>query len=198
MPCRRHTRTRPSWCTSRGTPRPADADHPERRHGRARDARRERRADQRRLDVGGDRGHRLGSRLPLAGPIRVEDAIPVTRSPSRSSTSRRAAGGGQRSCPASVSCRGFPDPYLRIFDLTTGDVTFLREDIAIPVAPFLGTMGVCPAGATEQPVMPPGLRRQHGYEAADPGTTLYLPVQVEGRSSAAATPMPRRATARSA
>ena len=50
----------------------------------------------------------------------------------------------------------FPDAYLRIFDLTAGDVTYLREDIAIPIEPFMGTMGVCPAGASAQPVMPPG------------------------------------------
>ena len=37
----------------------------------------------------------------------------------------------------------FPDAYLKIFDLTGGEFTYLRDDIAIPIAPFLGTMGVC-------------------------------------------------------
>src|SRR6201997_1662559 len=41
----------------------------------------------------------------------------------------------------------FPDAYLRIFDISNGDVAHLRDDIAIPVEPFFGTMGVCPAGA---------------------------------------------------
>ena len=50
----------------------------------------------------------------------------------------------------------FPDAYLRTFDLARGDVAFIREDIAIPLEPFFGTMGVCPAGATAKPVMPPG------------------------------------------
>ena len=27
----------------------------------------------------------------------------------------------------------FPDPYLRVFDLTLGDVAYFREDIAIPL-----------------------------------------------------------------
>ena len=75
----------------------------------------------------------------------------------------------------------FPDAYLRIFDLTAGDVTYLREDIAIPVEPFFGTMGVCPAGASAQPVMPPGtFGGNMDTRQLVRGTTLYLPVQVEG------------------
>src|SRR4051795_593091 len=50
----------------------------------------------------------------------------------------------------------FTEPYLKIFDLTGGDVALLRDDVAIPIEPFMGTMGVCPAGASEQAVMPPG------------------------------------------
>jgi acetamidase/formamidase len=74
----------------------------------------------------------------------------------------------------------FPDAYLRTYDLSNGDFAYLREDIAIPLAPYFGTMGVCPAGAHEQNVVPPGAFggnmdiRQLGR-----GSTLYLPVQVE-------------------
>jgi acetamidase/formamidase len=39
----------------------------------------------------------------------------------------------------------FPDPYIRVFDLSNGEVAQLRDDIAIPVEPFFGRMGVCPA-----------------------------------------------------
>jgi acetamidase/formamidase len=75
----------------------------------------------------------------------------------------------------------FPDPYLRIFDLTRGDVTYLRDDVAIPLAPFFGTMGVCPAGATAQPVMPPGIFGGNmDTRQLVRGSSLYLPVQVEG------------------
>jgi len=75
----------------------------------------------------------------------------------------------------------FPDAYLRIFDLSQGDVTYLREDIAIPLEPFLGTMGVCPAGASAQPVMPPG-RFGGNLDTRQlvRGTTLYLPVEIAG------------------
>ena len=56
-----------------------------------------------------------------------------------------------------------------------------REDIAIPLAPFLGTMGVCPAGASAQPVMPPGTFGGNlDTRQLVRGATLYLPVQVEG------------------
>jgi hypothetical protein len=75
----------------------------------------------------------------------------------------------------------FPDPYLKTFDLTAGDVTLLRDDIAIPIAPFLGTMGVCPAGASQQAVMPPGrFGGNMDTRQLVSGTTLYLPVQVGG------------------
>jgi acetamidase/formamidase len=75
----------------------------------------------------------------------------------------------------------FPDAYLRVFDLTHGDVAYMREDIAIPLEPFFGTMGVCPAGASAQPVMPPGtFGGNMDTRQLVRGTTLFLPVQVEG------------------
>jgi acetamidase/formamidase len=75
----------------------------------------------------------------------------------------------------------FPEPYIRVFDLSNGDVAKLRDDIAIPVEPFFGTMGVCPAGAKEQAVMPPGrFGGNMDTRQLVAGTTLYLPVEVEG------------------
>ena len=60
-------------------------------------------------------------------------------------------------------------------------MTHLREDIGIPIEPFLGTMGVCPAGANKQPVMPPGtFGGNMDTRQLVRGTTLFLPVQVEG------------------
>ena len=74
----------------------------------------------------------------------------------------------------------FPDAYLRVFDLSDGDVAYLREDIEIPLTPFFGTMGVCPAGASAQPVMPPGtFGGNMDTRQLVRGATLYLPVQVE-------------------
>jgi acetamidase/formamidase len=74
----------------------------------------------------------------------------------------------------------FPDPYLRVFDLYHGDVAYMRDDIAIPLQPFFGTMGVCPAGASAQPVMPPGsFGGNMDTRQLVRGSTLYLPVQVD-------------------
>jgi acetamidase/formamidase len=74
----------------------------------------------------------------------------------------------------------FPDAYLRTFDLSDGESARL-EGATIPLAPFMGTMGVCPAGARAVPVMPPG-RFGGNLDTRQlvAGTTLYLPVQVEG------------------
>lgn len=75
----------------------------------------------------------------------------------------------------------FAEPYLRIFDLSGGDSTQFRDDITIPIEPFLGTMGVCPAGASRQDVMPPGTFGGNlDVRQLTAGTTLYLPVQVSG------------------
>ncbi len=75
----------------------------------------------------------------------------------------------------------FPDAYIRVFDLSNGDFAYLRDDIAIPVEPFFGTMGVCPAGAKEQAIMPPGrFGGNMDTRQLVQGTTLYLPVEVDG------------------
>lgn len=75
----------------------------------------------------------------------------------------------------------FADPYLRVFDLSHGDVAFMREDVVIPLAPFFGTMGVCPAGAKAQSVMPPGtFGGNMDTRQLVRGSTLYLPVQLDG------------------
>jgi acetamidase/formamidase len=75
----------------------------------------------------------------------------------------------------------FKEPYLRIFDLTNGDAAYLRDDIAVPIEPFFGTMGVCPAGAAKQPIMPPGtFGGNMDTRQLTRGSTLYLPVHVDG------------------
>jgi len=75
----------------------------------------------------------------------------------------------------------FPDPYLRIWDLSDGKTARLRPDICIPLDPFCGTMGVAPAEKGPLFPGPPGpvggnMDPRHLHE----GSTLLLPVQVEG------------------
>lgn len=75
----------------------------------------------------------------------------------------------------------FPDPYLKIWDFPDGKTTKMNSNIVIPLNPFCGTMGVCPAEDGPLSSVPPGpfggnmdLRHLHK------GSTLLLPAQVEG------------------
>jgi acetamidase/formamidase len=49
----------------------------------------------------------------------------------------------------------FPEPELRVFDLTEGDTTRLTDGVRIPVEPFCGTMGVPRAQDRDTPIPPP-------------------------------------------
>jgi acetamidase/formamidase len=119
---------------------------------------------------------------PLAGPIAVQGAQPGDTLAIEVLDLHTQGWGWTAILPGlGLLSDDFPDPYLRIFDLTAGDVTYLRKDIAIPIEPFMGTMGICPAGASAQPVMPPGnFGGNMDTRQLTRGTTLYLPIQVEG------------------
>jgi acetamidase/formamidase len=119
---------------------------------------------------------------PLAGPIAVEGARPGDTLGVEIVDLHPQGWGWTAIIPGfGLLPDDFSDAYLKIFDLTGGDVTYLRDDIAIPIAPFLGTMGVCPAGASQQAVMPPGAFGGNlDTRQLVRGTTLFLPVQVEG------------------
>ena len=75
----------------------------------------------------------------------------------------------------------FPDPYLKTWDLRAGERAVLRTGVAVPIAPFLGTMG----NHTDEPgVLPPfpphkgGGNLDNRYLVA--GSTLWLPVWCDG------------------
>ena len=76
----------------------------------------------------------------------------------------------------------FPDPWLKIWDLTPGAATAeFDEGIVISLAPFPGTLGVAPARPGQFSVVPPddwggNLDTKH----LTVGTKVYLPVGVEG------------------
>jgi acetamidase/formamidase len=119
---------------------------------------------------------------PLAGPVHVDGAEPGDTLAIEILDLQTRGWGWTAILPGlGLLPEEFPDAYLRIFDLSHGDVALLREDVAIPVEPFLGTMGVCPAGASEQAVMPPGpFGGNMDTRQLVRGTTLYLPVQLDG------------------
>ena len=118
---------------------------------------------------------------PLAGPIAVHGAEPGDTLAIEILDIHTQGWGWTAILPGlGLLPDDFPDAYLRVFDLSHGDVAYLREDIAIPLEPFFGTMGLCPAGASAQPVMPPGsFGGNMDIRQLVRGATLYLPVQVE-------------------
>ncbi len=121
---------------------------------------------------------------PLCGPIGIQGAEPGDTLAIEVLDMHTQGWGWTAVLPGlGLLPEDFPDPYLRIFDLSHGDVAYMRDDIAIPVEPFFGTMGVCPAGASAVPVMPPGIFGGNmDTRQLVRGSTLYLPVQVEQAS----------------
>jgi acetamidase/formamidase len=119
---------------------------------------------------------------PLAGPVFVEGAKPGDTLAVEILDLHTQGWGWTAILPGlGLLADEFPDPYLRVFDISNGDVVRFGEGIEIPLTPFMGTMGVCPAGASAQPVMPPGtFGGNMDTRQLVAGTTLYLPVQVEG------------------
>src|SRR5690242_19023842 len=116
---------------------------------------------------------------PLAGPIAIADAEPGDTLEIEMLDIHTQGWGWTAVLPGlGLLADDFPDAYLRIFDLSEGDVAYMREDIAIPLEPFFGTMGVCPAGASHAPVMPPGtFGGNMDTRQLILGASLYLPVQ---------------------
>jgi acetamidase/formamidase len=119
---------------------------------------------------------------PLAGPVAVDGAEPGDTLVVEILDMHVKGWGWTAILPGlGLLSDDFAEPYLRIFDLSLGDRTHLRDDIVIPLTPFFGTMGVCPEGASAQPVMPPG-RFGGNLDTRQlvAGTTLYLPVHERG------------------
>jgi acetamidase/formamidase len=76
----------------------------------------------------------------------------------------------------------YPEPWLRISQIDPGSATVRFSDrVSLPLRPFPGTIGIAPAEPGTYPILPPtrwggNLDTKHLTE----GTTLYLPVGVEG------------------
>jgi acetamidase/formamidase len=118
---------------------------------------------------------------PLAGPIAIEGAEPGDTLAVEVLDLHTEGWGWTAILPGlGLLADDFPDAYLQVFDISDGAFARLG-DAAIPLDPFLGTMGVCPGGAKELAVMPPGIFGGNmDTRQLNQGTTLYLPVQVPG------------------
>jgi len=74
----------------------------------------------------------------------------------------------------------FPKPWIHLWQLGR-DAAEFTDDIHVPLQPFCGVLGVAPAEAGTHSVIPP--RRVGGNmdtRQLGPGTTLFLPVEVDG------------------
>ena len=88
----------------------------------------------------------------LAGPIHVEGARPGTTLEVEVISLTPGTWGWTAFIPgAGLLPDDFPDPYLKIFDLRNRMTALVAEGVEVPLEPFLGTMGVCPADASAQP-----------------------------------------------
>jgi len=124
------------------------------------------------------RGH------PLTGPVRVRGARPgdvlaveileVVPAASFGWTQIRP---GRGLLPEAE----FPKPFLQLWDLSDGTHARMGRDIAVPIAPFPGVMGTALDAPGGHSTMPP--RKNGGnmdIKQLTAGTTLYLPVWVDG------------------
>ena len=125
----------------------------------------------------------LGHVNPVTGPVYVKDARPgdvlaveiLELAPKQWGWTAIIPGFG-------LLADEFPEPWLNIstVDARAGTVAF-TEGVVLPFSPFPGTIGVAPEEPGEHSVVPP--RRWGGnmdIKHLRPGTTLYLPVGVEG------------------
>ena len=119
---------------------------------------------------------------PLAGPIVIDGAEPGDTLAVEILELRVQDWGWTAIIPGlGLLPDDFSSAYLRVFDLSDREHAFIREDVAIPIEPFFGTMGVCPSGAKNREVMPPGtFGGNMDTRQLVQGATLYLPVEVDG------------------
>jgi acetamidase/formamidase len=118
---------------------------------------------------------------PVCGPVFVEGAQPgdvlqvdiLAATPGSYGWTALIPGFG-------LLAEQFPDPWLHVWEFEEGDA-ILTDSIRVPLQPFCGVLGVAPAEPGVHSVIPP--RRVGGNmdtRQLGPGSTLYLPIEVEG------------------
>ena len=119
---------------------------------------------------------------PLAGPVAVEGAEPGDAVEVEVLDIHTEGWGWAAVLPGfGLLEEDFSEAYLKVFDLSPGDYTLFKDNIAIPIEPFFGTMGVSPVGSEKPVIMPPGpfggnMDTRHLVK----GSRILLPVQVSG------------------
>jgi acetamidase/formamidase len=121
---------------------------------------------------------------PVTGPIFVDGAMPGDILVVEIETFVPSGFGWTANIPGfGLLADQFPDPALKLwsYEPVTLAPALFSDSARVPLRPFAGTMGVAPAEPGRHSVIPP--RRVGGnMDIRDlaAGTTLYLPVEVEG------------------
>jgi acetamidase/formamidase len=120
---------------------------------------------------------------PLTGPVRVRGARPGDTLVVEILDMRPAPWGWTQIRPGRglLPQSEFGEPFLQIWDLSDGTHARMDRRVAVPIAPFPGVMGVALDDPGGHSTMPP--RKNGGnmdIKQLTRGTTLYLPVWVEG------------------
>ena len=120
---------------------------------------------------------------PVSGPIFVKGATPGDVLEVELLEFRPQGWGWTAIIPGfGLLADEFPDPWLRIsrVDRDSGRVRF-SEQVMLPYRPFPGTIGVAPAEPGSHSIVPPSrFGGNMDTKHLIPGTTLYLPVGVDG------------------
>ena len=118
---------------------------------------------------------------PVTGPINVEGARPGDVLQVELLEIDPGSWGWTAQIPGfGLLTDQFPDPWLHIWRLG-GERADFTDGVRVPLQPFCGVIGVAPAEVGLHSVVPP--RRVGGnmdIKQMGVGTTLYLPVEVEG------------------
>ena len=121
---------------------------------------------------------------PVTGPIRVEGAEPGDVLKVQIDAFVPSGFGWTANIPGfGLLADQFKDPHLKVwsYDADTLAPALFSDLAKVPLKPFAGTIGLAPAEPGHHSVVPP--RRMGGnpdIRDLAAGTTLYLPVEVEG------------------
>lgn len=118
---------------------------------------------------------------PISGPIYVEGAQPGDALQVDLLDLRLGSYGWSANYPGSgLLPEDFPEPWLYVWDLSRDRAPFMAN-VSVPIEPMVGIVGTTPAAPGIHDAIPP--RRTGGnmdVKHIGAGTTIYLPVEVEG------------------
>lgn len=121
---------------------------------------------------------------PVFGPVHIREARPGDVLKIEVLDLQTADWGWTANIPGfGLLADEFPEPALHIWDLDQpGDgTTVFKNNIRVPMRPFLGCMGVAPASEEELSVIPPTAGGGNmDCRDLSVGSTVYLPVLTEG------------------